>query len=372
MNEGDEETLATLRGGAAAATWITVPAASLASALLVFATTSGSIGTRLSMGVGFGSLVAFGGLQKLAANYLRGFGDVRFASLLEGRSGGALISLLQAAALAATWQLAPETGLAGALIALTVGFIPPVAYASWRLSRRWRHLPPRGNLLDALRVSVRRNWRFAVNQLSSYLAGTVEIWLAAALLANTDASLYAAAQRMALLLAIPLTSIQVVFAPVAARMLASGDQTVRLQRVVRTGATLAAAASSILWLPMLVAPGAVLGLVFGPGFEEAAPALFLLTLGYATVVVTGMAGVVLTMSHQEGLVAGIQASTVVLRLVIGIAAALWLGVEGLAASAAAITAVSTVILWWQLRRRLGVWAHVTLRPSLGAMRRTRS
>lgn len=371
MTEGDEDTLALLRGGAAAATWITVPITSLGAGVIVFALSSGGTSTRLLLGVAFGCLVGFGGMQKLAANYLRGFGDVRFASLLEGRSGGALISLLQAGALALVWQLAPDTELAGALAALTVGFLPPMVYASWRLNRRWRHLPRRGSLVGALRTSVRRNWRFAVLQVAGYLAGTVEIWIAGMLLAASDASLYAAAQRMALLLAIPLTSVQVVFAPVAARMLASGD-TVRLQRVLRTGATLAAVTSSLLWLPMLIAPGEVLGLVFGAGFRDAALALFLLTLGYAVVVVTGLGGVVLTMSRHEGLVARVQAGSVVLRILVGVLAAQLAGLNGLAASAGAITAATTLLMWWQVRSRLGVWAHLTLRPDLGAIRNTRS
>lgn len=371
MGEGDQDTLAILRGAAAAATWISVPIASVAAGAVVFAVSGGSTGSRLVMGAGFACLVAFGGLQKLAANYLRGFGDIRFASLLEGRSGGALISLLQAVALGAMWLLAPGTGLPGAVLALLIGFLPPGLYASWRLHRRWRHVPRAGSLLGSLRASVSRNWRFAVNQLSGYLAGTVEIWLAGALLVAADASLYAAAQRMALLLAIPLTSVQVVFAPVAARMLASGEIP-RLQRVLRTGATLAAAASSILWLPMLVLPGEVLELVYGPGFDAAALPLFLLTLGFAMVVITGLGGIVLTMSHHEGLVAAIQAVAVVLRIGLGVGAAQLAGLTGLAASAALLTAGTTLTLWWLVRSRLGLWSHVTLRPSLGAMRRTRS
>lgn len=371
MSEGDDQALRLLRGGAAAATWVTVPVTSVVAGLVVFAVSDEDTSTRLVEAVSFGLLVVFGGIQKLSANYLRGFGDVRFASLLEGRSGGALISLLQAAMLLIVWRVAPESGLAGAMAALAVGFLPPMAYANWRLHRRWRHLPRRVGLLSALATSVRRNWRFAVVQLAGYLAGIVEIWLAGLLLASTDASLFAAAQRMALLLSVPLTALQVVFAPVAARMLASGE-TPRLEQVLRTGATMAAAVSSVLWLPMLLAPGPVLELVYGDAFGDAALTLFVLTLGYALVVVSGLGGIVLTMSHHEGVVARVQSVSVALRVLVGAIAAQLAGRTGLAVSAALLTALTTVVLWMQIRSRLGIWAHITLRPRLSVIRNTRS
>ncbi len=197
-----------LHGDAAAATWVTLPAGGLIGGAVVFGVTGGDLSDRVVLAVAFAALVYLSGLQKLWGNYLRGLGETRLSSLLEGRSGGAAVSLLQAGALLAFWQLAPETGLAGVMTALVLGFLAPVLYAWWRVSRTWRHRPRARGLLQRLRSSVARNWRFAANQLAIYLAGTVEIWIAGAVLSSTDSSLFSAAQRLALLLALPLTSFQ--------------------------------------------------------------------------------------------------------------------------------------------------------------------
>ncbi len=369
LAEGDEEGLRVLRGGVSAALRVTLPLASVVGGLVVWAVSNGDAGSRLLLSIGFAALVALGGLQKLWANYLRGFGEIRLASLIEGRSGGALVSLLQAVFLTAGWLLVPESGIGGAVAALALGFALPVLYAGRLVTRRWRHLPRDGHLWSDLRASVQRNWRFAVNQLATYLGGNVEIWIAGVVLLSTDASLFSAAQRLALLLAIPLTSIQVVFAPVAARLLASGE-TARLQRVLRTGATLAAAGSTLMFVPILALPGEVLGLVFGGAFAAGATALVLLTLGNVANVASGQCGVALTMSRHEGVVAGVQGGAVVLRVVFGsVAAYLW-GLPGLAVTAACLTTATYLVLWVQARTRLGLWTHPTLRPSLAAIRHT--
>jgi O-antigen/teichoic acid export membrane protein len=148
------------------------------------------------------------------------------------------------------------------------------------------------------------------------------------------------------------------------------NQTARLERVLRTGATFAAVISAVLLLPMLIVPGPVLGLVFSESFEPAATVLFLLTLGNAANVLTGLSGTALTMSRHEGMVAGVMATGVVLRIVGGGAAAYLGGLEGLAAAAAVITAATYVVLWLSANRLLSLWTHPTLKPSLGALRRT--
>ena len=365
----DAARLRDLRSGARSARLVTLPAGALVGAAVFYAVTGGDPAQRLVSALCFGLLVHLSGLQKLWANYLRGLGEVRLASLLEGRSGGGVVSIAQALLMVAAWQLVPGSELTGAMVALVLGYAVPVAYSGRRVTRHWRHLPADGGLWGDVTGSVRRSWRFAVNQLSAYLGGNIELWIAALLLIDSQASLFSAAQRLALLLAIPLTSVQVVFAPVAARMLASGD-TVRLQRVLRTGGTFAALVSAVLLLPMLTLPGPVLGVVFGSRFEPAATVLFLLTLGIAANVLSGLCGTALTMSHREGFVAGVQATGVAMRILVGGAAAHVFGLTGLAVAATVITALTYLTLWLSARRMLSLWTHPTLRPSLGVLRRT--
>jgi len=371
MSAGDRESLLILRRGARGATLVSLPSAALLSGLVVYLVASGDVGARLVMAGGFALLVALGGLQKLWSNYLRGFGQVRFASLLEGRSGGALVSCLQAVALAVAWWLVPESKLGGALVALGIGFAIPVLLAGRSVTRHWAAVSSPSSLLADVTDMFRRNWRFAVNQFAVYLSGTVEIWIAGALLVSSDASYFSAAQRMALLLSIAPTSLQVVFAPVASRMLEANDHA-RLQAVLRTGASVSAAATSLLLIPMLIAPAKLLELAFGDPFRAAAVPLFLLTVANVANVLSGLCGTALTMSHQEGAVAAVQAVSVTLRVVAGSAAALAYGLEGLAVCAMVITTATYTSMWWLARKRLGLRTEPTLRPRLSVLRRTQS
>ena len=221
----DTEGLASLRRGVRAVSLVTLPLVSVISAIVTFVIIDAeNAQTRWAASLGIGLLVLLGGQQKIWANYLRGFGEVRFASLLEGRSGGAIVSCLQAAFLGLTWWLAPDSGLPGAIGAVALGFAVPVWIARSRVVRLWHHtaIEPRRLLADVM-VVLRRDWRFTSNQTATYLNSTIELWLCGLVLSSVATSNFGAAQRLAMMLVIPLTSLQVVFAPVISRLLVRDD-----------------------------------------------------------------------------------------------------------------------------------------------------
>lgn len=369
MKPDDPDVLESLRGGVRAISLLALPATAVATGTVTYALIDApDWTTRWSLAVGMAALVYLGGQQKLWANYLRGFGQVRLASLLEGRSGGAIASALQALLLGLVLLVRPAWGLPGALAALAVGFGVPVVIAWIRVHRIWRHVDARGSIWRDLGSAVRRYWRFASNLLGGYLNSTVEIWLAALVLSAGQLSLFSAAQRLSVLLAVPLVSLGVVFSPVVSRLVDNDDG--RLERLLRTGATLAICLTAAVWIPMLVAPGWLLGVVYGGDFSDAAPILVLLTIGSFVNVWSGMCGTALTMSRHESVVATVQWVAVLLRVVVGSAAATTLGVTGLGASAAVITAGLYLCLWLMTRRRMQMWTHPTLRPSLRLLRQT--
>jgi O-antigen/teichoic acid export membrane protein len=372
LAEHDDEGLLLLRRGVRAVLVLALPVASLVSGAIAYGLADGySTSARWLMAGGMAVMVLLGGQQKLWANYLRGFGDVRFASLLEGRSGGALVASLQAIGLYSVWRWWPDAGLGVALAVVALGFALPVLWAARRVTRRWRHVRPRGHVFSDFGLVLRRDWRFATNQVAAYLNSTVEIWIAGLVLSSIDTSQFSAAQRLALLLAVPLTSIQIVFAPVSARMLAKGDM-VTLERLLRTGGTLAAIVTAVAWVPMLLVPGPLLDVVYGSGFAGGATALFALTIGSMANIASGLCGTALTMSHHEGAVARVQVVACVGRIWIGAVAALIWGMGGLATTAAAVTIMMYVAMWRLAKVRLGLRTEPTLRPRLGLVRRTMS
>jgi O-antigen/teichoic acid export membrane protein len=368
----DPRAMGVLRNGVRAVLLTTLPAVGIAAGIGVwFYASDRPTGSRAALAVGVAALVVLCGQQKIWANYLRGLGYVRFASLLEGRSGGALVAGIQAIVALALWELWPASGLAGAIAAVAVGFALPGLFARRLLNDHWRGLEgPPARLLPDLRLAVGRDWRFLSSQVAVQINLSAEIFIAAALLSNTDTSMYSAGQRLALLLVVPLTSIQVVFSPVIARLAVQPDKQDTLQSLLRTGATVATAMTIVVALPILVAPGFVLDKVYGPGFEGAVPVVLLLSIGFIVNVVTGMAGSTLSMLGREGVTASTQWTGAVLRVVLGVLAAYWAGLAGLTCSALVVSVLIFISMWLRTRKTVGFFTHATIRPELGLLRRT--
>ena len=365
------EEMAVLRNCVRAVNLTTLPLAGVLAGCVTWVVVGPAADERFALAIAVALLVILSGQQQLWANYVRGLGHVRFAGLLEGRSGGALVASSQALILILLWQLAPSWGLAGALLAVAAGFAVPV-WLSRRLVRvAWRGLgEPRPRTLRDIRFTFRRDWRFMSVQVATFLNVSTEIWIAALVLGNVETSMYTAGQRLALLLVLPLTALQVVFAPVIARATRQDRSDGSLEVLVRTGTTVATVLSVALALPMLLAPAATLNLVFGPGFEGATQVLLLLCLAYLGNVATGPAGTALSMLGHEGVAAKVQWTGAVLRVVIGVPAAAQFGLVGLTVSACTVSFIVFMTMWWAAHRQLGVYTHATLRPRVRLLRQT--
>lgn len=369
LADDDHEGLAELRAGARAITQLALPLAGVAGALITwFYTADRTSDHRMVLAVEVGLLAVLCGHQILWSTFLRGTGQVRIASLLEGRSGGAVVSVLQAGVLLVVLILMPWLGLAGALGAVVLGYLAPVVWARRRLAARWLAFPRRFKLLKDFRHAVARDWRYCSSQTSGALNVNVDIWVAGFVLAATDNSLFGSAQRLAALLVIPLTSVQIVFLPSISRLAAAGDRDL-LTRVLRTGALLAFGVSLAVALPMLIAPGPVLSTVFGSEFAGAAALLVVLVLGALATALAGLPGPALSMSHNEGAVATANWIALAVRVPLGVLAAMFFGVWGLAVVGAAVTAMRSAGLWLRTRQLVGVNTLPTLRPSLAVLRR---
>ena len=369
VRTADDPLLAELRQGIGVVTRVTIPACGVVSGVVTWFMVGGSDLERVVIALAVAALVVLSSHQTLWANYLRGFGYVRFAGLLEGRAGGGIVSLLQAGLLLAVATLFPKSGVAGALIALAVGYLLPVLWAARRVGRRWRHVPSPRTRLSGMAAVAGRNWRFMIIQLSLSVSQNTEVWIAAFVLTAYDTSMFGAAQRLAVVIAFPLIAIQVVFSPVVSRLWGDGD-VIHLQRVLRTGATFAVGLAVVVSLPMVIAPGWVLDLVFGEPFSDGAVVLAMFAVAHLANAVTGLCGATLSMTHHEGAAALIMTVDLVVRLCLGVALALAFGLGGLAISVAVIGIGLNSALWVATLRLVGVNTLPTLRPSLALLRRT--
>jgi len=361
------EVLVDLRRGVRAVILVPLPIAAIATACGVWFL-RGSEASEIPTAALSGVLVFVAGYQKVSANFLRGLGHLRAATMVTGRSGGALVALVQAACLLVVAWLTPGWGLPGVLACTAAGFVLPLAWAWWLLRRSWPHERGRSRIFHDLRKVLKRDWRFSLSQTGGFLNSNVELWLAGAVLSASGTSLFAAGQRLSYLLLIPSTSLQIVFSPALAR-LAKKDDRGLLEALVRTASTVSTAVCGVLWVPMMLIPGLVLTVVFGADFAAAGPALMFLATGYLLNSVSGLSATTLSMAHHEGDVALANWCAVTVRIVSGVLCAKVWGVTGLAASSAAIATVYYTVTWWLARRRLSISTHATLRPKLSLLRR---
>lgn len=377
--EGRRE-LTALRSGVLAVSVVSLPAVSVLTGVVAWVLTGAErSGEAILEALLTAALVYLGAQQKVVASYLRGLGQVRFAGLLEGRSGGALVALAQAALVGLVWVTLPDSGIDGALTAVMLGYLIPLVPAYVVLGRRWgggragRTRPgdeERAGLWSTFVTVARRDWKFAVGQSGGFANSSIDLWVASWLLPGLPTSLFGAAQRLSQLVLIPSTSLQVVFSPAISRLSHQGERR-RLQHLLRTGSSIAVLGSGLLALPLLVAPEAILTRLFGPAYDAAVPILVWLTVGYCMNAVSGLSGITLSMSHHEGTVATVQWITVVVRAAGAVVAALVSGIVAVAIWSALSTVVMYALMWWQARRLVGVSTHATLRPRVRLLTRIR-
>jgi O-antigen/teichoic acid export membrane protein len=148
--------------------------------------------------------------------------------------------------------------------------------------------------------------------------------------------------------------------PVMARLHAQGDHE-RLQRTVTSSARAQLAGGAVLSLPLLVAAGPLLGLVYGHAFAAAANATRILAAGQIVSAAFGPNVALLNMTHHERRVTRAMAIALAVNvpalLVLG---HLW-GIEGVAAAYVAGLLCWNVIARRDARRLLGIETSALLR-----------
>ena len=303
--------------------------------------------------------------QQISAESLRGFGDLRSASLFSGgQTGGPISNLLLLIGLAATPFAAVKLDATWA-VALTVGSIAltfPFALGGlWRTSKA-NHSP---NDDQSAPLSAQCNHQLLavggvllLNQILAFVSQQLDIWLGGSLLAPEALGLYGAAKRSLLLAAMPVQMAMMIVMASIPRLQAQG-RTRELERVVRQAATYAAVPALVAIVLLALFPETILRWAFGGSYAGAAPTVLVLTLGYLVLVLSGNPPYVLTMTGHHRTVVVVNLIAAIVLLVFGAIGAKWYGAPGLAAGSAASFALQNGLLWWFARRRLGISTHVT-------------
>ena len=306
--------------------------------------------------------VIFLAWQQIAAETLRGFGNLRWASVFSGgQTGGPLSNLLLLAGLAgAAWLVTVDAVLAiGLTVASVVATLPLALLNLWRTNRTSAATidEPVGLSPEQSRMLLTVGGVLAFNQLLAFGSQQMDIWLGGALLAPETLGLYGAAKRSLLLAAMPVQMAMMTVLSVIPRLHAQ-QRTRALERVLRSAATYAAIPSLAALLLLGLFPEPILRLAFGGSYTGAAPTVLVLVLGWLVLVLTGNAPCVLAMTGRHRTVLVVNFAAILVLLVVGTVGATFFGAPGLAAGSAASIAFQNGTLWWLAHRKVGVWTHV--------------
>ncbi len=254
-------------------------------------------------------------------------------------------------------------GLAAVAIALGGGVDAAVAAygLSWLVAAvaaraLWRQLATWPEARPATRAEVVAVLRYGAPRAPSALLAQALFWGDLFVLAHyasgRSLDAYAAAGRIAQLILLFLTSVNLVFSPFAADLHARG-QVGQLDALFKRATRWALAATLPLAIVLFVGAPEVLR-AFGPGYEVGATPLRIMLLGQTVNVATGGVAFVLVMAGFTGLdlADNLLAAALLFALAIPLAAAV--GPTGAAAASAAALAAVNIVRLIQVSRRVGV------------------
>ena len=184
------------------------------------------------------------------------------------------------------------------------------------------------------------------------VSAQADVVLVGMLLDAEAAGVYAIAVRVSLLVSFPLTVLLAALAPTYASLIAAGDRS-RLQRIVTSVSRGVTAVSVIMALGFVLFGGQILGL-FGPGFGVGASALGILVVGQAINAVLGPTSTLMRMGGFERRAAIDMAIGAAVKIVLVVALARTIGLEGAAIGSAAGLATWNILMAIHLRTRTGI------------------
>jgi len=301
--------------------------------------------------------------MQIVAESFRGFHELRLSSIFYAQQSGPLQNLVFVALLLLVWKTPLSLGGALGFYMLSLAAILPIAmYCLWRtVARRLANI--QGARTTAFgRDAVPGRQLFAVclpimmAQVLTFSSTQADIWIAGVFCSQNQLALFAAAWRMMLVVSLPLDMINLTVISTIPELHTQG-RLGELQRVLQATAGLAAIPSLLVFMALLILPGTVLDVAFGPFYRNAATALVILGAGQLVFAMTGSCGNALTMTghHNWNLTVNLVATLVIMA--IGPLAAARFGIHGLALVSATTLAAKNVVLLLLTRKLVGIWTH---------------
>lgn len=288
------------------------------------------------------------GLQTLLPEILRGFSDLKWASILSGPVPQ-LISVLilgtvHFAVKDATFYQVASFSIVACFLSSFVGLAVIVS----RASPIWGTISYRKFLQETAPIGA--------SLAATYLLSQADLWVCGSLLRHEDVATYGIAQRLTAFVSMPLMVFGSVITPAMAELFAAKDM-VGLAKVVRRGTQMTAMFTMFVYVCGLLTAWPALYFLIGHDYVAAYPLFVILGLGQVVHVACGPNGYLLLLCGEQS---SAMVSTVIASGVCFVGAFLgghFFGVKGIAFGSFFALAVQSVWMWSQVRRQLHLSTH---------------
>ena len=318
-------------------------------------------------------------LQSLLAEILRGFRDIRLATLFSGPVRNVLTTCL----LAAIWLARGQSSLHQVLVISASSGAIAALLSGWLLRLRVLALPraamgggvlagPQAKPLGASdrpsatdRLSDRQVLDIArplwVVSLSVVALRQAGIWIMGAFASQGDVALYGAAARLVNMVGTSQALVVAVVPPWIASMHARGEIQA-LERMLRLTALLAGIPSVLVLLVFAIFGRSVLGLLYGDFYQGAMVTLLILSVGQMFDVYAGTCQVTLTMVGHQVLAMWNTIISGIVTVVLALLLVGKYGATGVATATATGLILQKVTALLAVRWKTGIWTSMG-RPS---------
>jgi O-antigen/teichoic acid export membrane protein len=297
--------------------------------------------------------LAVNSLQVVTSETFRGFKDLKLASLFGGVITGAILVVALLAWIAvrgtATVEQAVWIGFGAGAISLGIALVV--------LRRRLARLPAGHRIAPGEVFSI--SLPLWTSSVTAFLLAQAPLWVIGAYLDEGEVALYVAALRLVTLVSMPLILVNLVVPPFIAELYSMGER-LRLQRVLRSAATLAGLPAFAVLAAFVTLGEPIMNLIYSEPYGEGAPILALLSVGYLVNVWTGSCGVTLSMTGNQRSLMAITVTAAGLSVAGAVAVAPRYGTTGVAAVVCATAIFQNVGMWLAARYLTGMWTHAAI------------
>ena len=292
--------------------------------------------------------------QSLLAETFRGFHDIRLATIF----GGLLTSVGSVLLFATLWFMQGYSELYKIILLSLVAGGSSTLIAVIILQRKITALKENSNepkIKDIWIVA----WPLWVTNLSLVMLTQLDLWILAIFRTGGEVAIYGASSQMMKLVVVPLMIVNAVVPPLIAEMHKDGNKE-RLERVLRTTATLAGIPAFLVLICFMLFGDLLLGIVFSDFYKEGAIVLMFLSVGQLVNVWAGSCGLCLMLTGHQITMMIITVASSFIALVAMFLLVDDFGAAGIAFAAAFSMIVQNILMLISTKIKIGIWTHVNL------------